>query len=337
MGRKTIYNNNLTNDEKWKEVLENNKILFDEFVEYCKSEDKSVESLKQYKANLKIFFIWNCNKNNNKFFVDLTIKDVIKYQNYLMSLNLSSARIRTLKSVLSSLANYVELIDGDTYPTFKNIINKIKPPSLTTIREKTILSNSDIEKILNTLVDKNLNQIACYISLAIFSGSRKQELLQFKTCFFNEENYQKEIGMYITPEKIRTKGKGKVGKPLNKYTIKSGFEKYLKLWINERNIKNINSEWLFISHGKKAKISTINYWMDLVTKLTGYTLYSHCFRHTYVTSLCKNNVSPDVIKDIVGWNDISMISTYNDQKMEDKLKEYFSEAGVKFTEKKNSI
>lgn len=329
MARSTVYNKGLTTKEKINKISKENKELIEDFLIYCESEDKSKESMKQYIPNLNVFFCWNLDFNNNKFFVDLTIKDIMKYQNYLMKLNLSSARIRSLKSVISSLSNYIEIVEIDRFPKFRNLINKIKPPANIKVREKTVLSEEEVDKMLNLLVEKGLYQMACYFALGVFSGSRKAELLQFKISYFDKKNYIEDIGMYLTPEKIRTKGEGRLGKPQAKYTLKN-FQKYLDLWIEYRKNKNIESDWLFISGiGSRAKISTANYWIDIIKKITGCAIYSHCLRHFFVTMLCKNNYPADIIREIVGWSDISMISVYNDQKMEDKLRKYFNKDGVK--------
>ena len=140
MGRSTVYNKGLTTKEKWEQVSEENKELYEDFLSYCKSADKSQETIRVYKNGLKIFFCWNVEFNRNKFFVDIKIKDIIKYQNFLMEKNQSSSRIRVLKSCLSSLSIYIETVEFEDYPNFRNIVNKILAPQLVKVREKTVLS-----------------------------------------------------------------------------------------------------------------------------------------------------------------------------------------------------
>ena len=46
MGRTTVYNDNLT--ESWNSVSEENKRLVKDFIRYCKSNDKSPQTIHQY-------------------------------------------------------------------------------------------------------------------------------------------------------------------------------------------------------------------------------------------------------------------------------------------------
>lgn len=335
--RSTIYNN-LTSQDKLDKISNENKLLFNEFIEYCKSEDKSEETIRVYKSDLNIFFCWNFEHNLNKNFVDIKIKDIIKYQNFLINKNQSPARIRSLKSALSSLSNYIETICFEEYPDFRNIINKIKPPANTAVREKTILTEDEVNKMLILLANGKYYQQACYLALAAYSGSRKSELLKFKVNYFQKENYNPKTGLFKMPETIRTKGKGKLGKQLKKYTFWKYFEPYFNLWMDERKKLGITSEWLFVTkNNNQAKISTANYWSQQITNLTGKVIYWHCFRHFLDTLLNKNNIPSSVIMEIFGWTSSEMVQYYNDQQVEDDFDKYFSEDGIKFVEKNNSL
>ena len=54
MGRKTVYNENLT--KNWENVSKENKRLVKDFIQYCKSNDKSPQTIFQYEEWLKVFF-----------------------------------------------------------------------------------------------------------------------------------------------------------------------------------------------------------------------------------------------------------------------------------------
>ena len=54
----------------------------------------------------------------NKYFPEISKRDIISYQNWLLRNNENSpARVRRLKSTLSSLSNYIEAILDDELPT----------------------------------------------------------------------------------------------------------------------------------------------------------------------------------------------------------------------------
>ena len=84
MGRKTAYNLIVT-DELWEKVNKENKQLLSDFIDYKRSSDKSPNTLYQYESILKVFFVWNLQNNNNKFFVDMKKREFIRFFNYMVT------------------------------------------------------------------------------------------------------------------------------------------------------------------------------------------------------------------------------------------------------------
>jgi integrase len=205
----------------------------DEFIEYLKGTAKSLTTINAYTNDLFLFFVWNLQYNDNKFFIDYTKRDVLKYQNHLVNeLELSPNRVRRRKATLSSLSNFIESMMDDLYPTYKPIINKIPSPPKQEVREKTVLEDEQIEYLLNYLVERKQYQKACIFALAGASGSRKSELLRFKVSYFTDENIIYG-SLYKTPEKIKTKGRGQ-GKFIYRYCIVAKFKPYHDLWLKQR-------------------------------------------------------------------------------------------------------
>ena len=331
MGRKTVHNN-LVLPEIYAQVLENNKNILSEFIEYLSSVDKSLTTIKAYEGDIKYFFIWNFQKNNNKSFTDLIKRDIMKYQNYLLNeLKLSSNRIRGLKSAISSMSNFIESMMDDLYPDFKNIINKIPAPVKQNSREKTVLSEEQVQFLLDYLVENKKYQQACAFALAVASGARKSELLRFKVSFFKDE-YIKN-GLYKTPELIKTKGRSSKGKMLNKYVLANQFKSYFELWMIQRLELGIVGEELFWtrydSGWKVANISTFDSWAEKFGEILNVDFYFHSLRHYFTTQLCKNNIPAEIIKDIIGWQNTSLISLYNDSDSDDEMEKYFDKDGIK--------
>jgi site-specific recombinase XerD len=340
MGRKTVYNY-IVSDELYDKVLEDNKNLLSEFVEYLRSVDRAYRTVESYVADVKIFYVWNLQKNNNKFFVDLTKRDIMKYQNYLLNeLGHSPNRIRRLKSALSSMSNFIESMMDDEYPDFKPIINKVSSPVLQPVREKTVLTEEQLEYLLSYLVENKKYQHACALALGIASGARKSELLRFKVSYFKDEHI-KYGALYKTPEMIKTKGRSNKGKMLYKYVLVSKFKKYFELWMQEREKLGILGEELFwTKYGndgewKPANITTLDSYAQTFSEILNISWYWHSLRHFFTTDLCKENIPESVVKDIVGWSNLEMVNLYNDQEIDDELGKYFNEDGIKGVEKKS--
>lgn len=322
--RSTVYHDNITQD--YDKVSKQNRDLVKYFLRYCKSNNRSPQTIIQYENWLKVFFCWNYAENEDKFFIDLKKRDFVSYFGYLRDLDVSSNRIASLKSVLSALSNEIELLYEDEYPTFKNQLRSLEAVHITTVREKTVLSNQDLVNILSSLVENEEYQAACYLALVCASGSRKAEMIQMKVNFFVPENEVFDGYMYATPL-IRSKGRGKEGKRIKKYVIKEAFQPYFDLWIKERENLGINNEYLFVS--KKggeyipATISTANTLASKISEVGGVDFYSHSGRHFFATLLKRQNFPDDIIVQIFSWADSSMIKVYNDIPPEEYMQDFF--------------
>lgn len=310
MGRKTVMND-LTTPEEIAAYNSENRQLKEDFLEYLRSTQRSPGTLKGYNSDLDIFFVWNMKYNGDKSFVNLTKRNIVAFQNWLITENKNSpARVRRIKSALSSFSNYIENICDDEYENFRPIIRKIENPVNTTVREKTVLTREQLDYLLDTLVKQGNEQIACCIALAAFSGRRKSELVRFKVSYFDESNVY--LGsLYKTPEKIKTKGRG-LGKYIYCYTLKHDFQPYLNLWLEKRVRLGIENEELFVvKHGNgytPATDQTVSGWAEQCERILGVPFYMHSLRHFFTTQLsAEKNLPDEVIKKLVGWDRLSPI------------------------------
>lgn len=333
MARGTVYNN-IVSEEKWNLVNKDNKELLSEWMEYLNSVDRSKETVLQYENDARIWFVWCLENANNKFFIDINKRDIMKFQNWLLNeLKLSPGRIRRLKSTISSLSNYITNVLDDVYPQFKNIVNKIPAPVNEPVREKTVFTPEEVESVLKKLVDTKKYQMACALALAAYSGSRKAELTRFKISYFAEENIKN--GLYYTPEKIKTKGHGTRGKPLTKFTIYSKFKPYFDLWMNDRKEKNVPDDIddLFVVYANgiwtKMNPSTLSNWAETLSKLFQRDYYFHAMRHFFTTELYRAGIPSEIIKEICGWSSVQMVSTYTDIEASEEFDKYFDDNGIK--------
>lgn len=273
-------------------------------------------------------------------------REFVKFFNYMVvNMRASSNRIATVKSILSSLSNYIENILDDEFEDFRNIVTKIEVSVKQPVREKTVLTEEDIERCLKILVEKKKYQQACYFALALASGARKAELLRFKVEYFDDSNIV--FGsLYKTPEKIKTKGRSSKGKMLYKYVFVKQFKPYFDLWMKEREELGINSEWLFVVRKQKsgkweqAEVFNANRWVDTISKLSGLPIYSHSCRHRYVTMMKEAKIPDSVIVEIMGWAKESggaMVAIYSDMDESETLADYFDENGIRTDIKQGKV
>ena len=339
-GRTTVYND-ITSEEKMKQVNPENLQLENDFIEYLESVDRAKSTIKQYRAILHVFWCWNLGFNNNKFFVDLTKREIAKFQNHGLNVwGWSPRRVRTVKAVLSSMSNYIENILDDEFEGYRPIVRKIESPANEAVREKSVFTVDELQELLDKFIEKEEYMKACLVALAMYSGRRKAELTRFKVEYFDDKNLICEGALYKTPEKMTTKGRGQKGKLLDVYTLAKPFRPYLDYWLKERERLGITSEWLFPKRqngewiDEHIEISYVDSVMKTLSDMSGRPMYAHLFRHFFTSFLSEQGIPDEVIKDIVGWNDVSMVSVYKDIDAEDAFDKYFGAEGIKQVEQK---
>ena len=337
-GRGTVYNP-LVTDELLAQVNPENMQLKKDFLAYLRSIDRAKTTLDSYDHDLDYFFCWNALYNGNKFFVDMNKREFARFQDFGLNENgWSSARVRRVKSTLSSLSNYIYNICDDLYESYKPVVRRIESPVNEPVREKTVLSDEQVNELLDKLVEKKKYNVACAVALAVFSGARKKELTRFRVDYFNDENIIFDA-MWKTPEKIRTKGRGnKTGKMLYKYVLLD-FKKYFELWMKERAEKGIDCEYVLCTeeNGKwvQAKIPTMDSYAETCSRFLGKPFYFHCLRHQLCSRLCKYNLPPKIIQEYFGWSSQDLISIYDDNEAVDDFGKYFSADGIVKQEEKS--
>jgi integrase len=331
MTRKT-YKQIITSPEVWEQVEPKNKKLIGQFLKE-KNTRSSDTTLKNYESDLQIFFTWNFLNNNNKFFIDIKKLEFSDFFSYATNeLKWGSARFSRMRSVLSSLSNFIEKFMDEEYPNYRNLILKsIENMPKSTIREKTILKEQQINRVFEYLEKNQEYQISCWLALAIGSGSRFSEILRFTTDIIDINNLAFNDIFIETSKPIKTKGRTKQGKLLTKYIIKDIFWERYQTWLKIRNEillkNNKNHNYIFIkSDGEIAKESLVRGWVSKIEDILQVPFYPHSLRHYVTTYLANMGLPYSLIKDIFGWESVDMVTIYDDTTAKDKnwneLKEF---------------
>lgn len=330
MPRKTK-KNVITSPELLAQINPENKQLLNDFINYLRSIQRSETTIEAYINDIEIAFVWNLQFNNDKAFVDWTKRNVVAYQNWLLSNNENSpARVKRLKASLSSMSNYICNVLDDEYPNFRNIINKVENPVNTPVREKSVFSEEQIDGLLNLLTEKGKYDKACALALALYSGRRKSELLRFKVSDF-DENHLTCGGALYKSDPIKTKGRGVQGKMLECFCLAKKFKPYFDNWMAYRKEHNIESIWLFPdaeNPEETLKVPTLNSWANTFSRYLNEDFYWHAMRHMTVTNFKRFGIPDTVIQSYIGWSDLSMVTVYSDLKADEQLSMYFNEDGM---------
>ena len=316
MARKT-FKKIITSEDKIKKINPKNKSLVKMFLNNLKK-NHSASTVKVYQSNFNIFFVWNMENNENKFFCDLRKIELNEFFDYCASeLKYNSARYSNMHSSLSSLSNFIENMLDDEYPAFRNIVKKIDKLPSTKVRKKTVFREETVDEFLNKLKKEKRYQEACYIALVISCGARFSELLRISTDLIDEK-YTVINGLFLeTTEEIKTKGRGQNGKMLKKYIIKDIFLPYYHLWLPEREKilkeKGLEHNSIFLKkNGEPATPAVVRNWIKRWEDELEENVYIHGFRHYWTTWLSNKNVSPALIQSLQGWESADMVNLYDD-------------------------
>lgn len=331
--------NKLTSPELLAQVNPINMELKEEFLQYLKAVGRSAGTISQYSNDLDIFFCWVLQNAKNKEFTAVTKRDIIAFQGWLINDNENSpARVRRIKSAISSMSNFCENILADEeeqYADFRSIVRKIENPALEPVREKTVWEDSELEELLDALTKSGDYEKACFLALAMYSGRRKAELCRFRVTDFGKDKLVCDGALYKS-DPLRTKGRGG-GKMIACYTLAKKFQPYLDRWLEKREEDGVDSNWLFPSKtvsGEHIQISTVNSWADTLSRMSGKDFYWHSLRHAFTTSLAKAGIPDGVIQTIVNWESADMVRLYKDIDAEEEIGMYFRDGEIRVPEKK---
>lgn len=334
MARKTKYNR-ITTPEKLAQINKNNKDLHRDFLDYLKSTHKSEGTIKGYDSDLNIFWVWVLDNLDNKNFQDITKRELVRFQNWLVEDNENSpARVRRIKAAISSLSNYIEAIldEEDEFKDFRSIVRKIESPTLQPVRERTVWKEDELLALLSILAEKGKIEQECFVALGMYSGRRKAELLRFKVSDFTQDHLVCDNALYKSAP-ILTKG----GKMLECYTLAKRFQPHLDKWLKYREEHCIESEWLFpdpSDHTKQRSIGSVNGWTITFSKYAEKDFYVHSLRSYYVSALLRAGIPDNVVVEIIGWSSAEMVKVYDDNPKEQKIAVYFKDGDIFIPESK---
>ena len=336
-GRGTVYNP-LVTDELLAQVNPENKSLMEDFLDYMKSIDRSPQTISSYRSDLLIFFTWVLLNLNNKRFVDITKREFSRFQSHaLETWKWSPKRVRRVKSAISSMSDFIENIldEEPEYQNYSKVINKIESPPNAAVREKTILSDEEVQLILDTLLERGKLQACCIVAVLAYSGMRKAELLQMRPEYFDEDHIIFDA-LHQT-DLIRAKGRGKNGHQMHKWILMQG-DKYIMPWIEKRKENGIECEWLFCTRDGDSwrKLESIDHIMDYISEIVNKPVYAHSFRHFVCTRmLTEYNLPSEVVREFFQWESVEMTKVYCDRNTMDDFGKYFSADGIVKQEEKS--
>ena len=276
---KNIYNV-FFDSEIWKLVNQDNKDLLDDFLMELKQNKKSSGTISQYKADIKGIYCHIYKNLENKSILELNKRDFRTYSLWLTeNCKISSARHNRLLSSLRSLLTFAE--NEDQYEYLVNTASKVKGLSKESVREIIFLTDEQIMKLKNKLIELKEYQSATLLMLAYDSAGRRGELSQVQKYSFldNENSNTNQV----------------VGKRRKKFSLFyfSGTKECAKLWLQQRGNDTIDSLWVMGRSDNKYSVTRemLYDWFlrirDLLTEIEDKETKfgSHSIRHSALQNM----------------------------------------------------
>lgn len=296
---------------------------------------RSDKSVIVKRSDYNIFLCWNYLYNDNKLIPEIKKYELMDYFDFgVNELGWGTSRFNSMHSSLNTLFNFIENFMDEDYVGFKNNMSKIEKPVKQTVREKTVLSEAQVNSLIEHIKELGDQQQLVYLLLCIGSGARISETLRFTTDIIDEDNLAFGGHFLKTTKMIKTKGFGKKGEPKYKYIYKDVFLEEYKKWLVQRKgilIKcNKSHNSIFVkSNGDPATIDKVNYWIkkwgqylsnDTKTnpKHEEVPTYAHCLRHYLATLLSRKGISQELVVAIFGWKSADMFNIYCDIEQDER-------------------
>lgn len=268
---KTNVYNRYFDEEKWEKVNKYNKKMLNDFLLELKSKRKSEGTIKQYKNNLRILFLFIYDELDNVPIHKLKKKHFRNYSIYLQDKGLSPRRVNSMLSAMRSMLTFAEEDDDYEDDIKINYAAKVKGIANEDVREIVFLEMEEVDIMRNYFIKNEMWFEAALISILIDTGARKNEVKQIEKDSVTSDGKFTNVVVGKRNKKFRLL--------YNKYS-KESVGKYLEM----RGQDDIKSLW--VKNGKVFDEDDIYYtvcsWRKILFEETGVfkNFNVHSFRHS---------------------------------------------------------
>lgn len=282
----------LYTNEIYEKVCSENKELLEDYILEMKSQKKAKGTISQYEFDIKAFFCWNHENNKNKSILDCKKRVFRKFFLDCQDSGSSGARLNRQQCSLRTMLEFA-CGDDDLYEDYEiNAMRSVKGVVKEGVREIVFLEDSQIQELIDELVNRKKYKVAMFVALAYESAGRKNELAQVdRSSFHNNGNETNEV----------------IGKRNKKFKLRY-YTKTKDLYENYIKEDGIEEGPLFYSMKKKVRtplsVNAYYAWIVDCRKVLedlgfGHLLINvHGFRHSNAENLLNgSHYMLDIIND----------------------------------------
>jgi integrase len=284
-------------DEKWKLVNEDYRLLVEEYISV---QNHSPQTKIQYTSGLRQFGWYIYDSMNNKPLYKITKRDFLRYISYLRdNRKLSSSAMSLKKACVSSLCNYIENVivgeeDYENYKLFRNFTRGLPAIPKNKVYDKIKVTYAEYEEMMKVLEDDENYLGMAWLATAMNVGARRSEIIQFKTEIlsypFSDDT------TFIYSHNVRLKGRGEDGK-IEPYMINREAIKYMKLWVEKRGYEH---EYIFTTKYQGVTNQMSPSWADyfcsdVLSDILSRRINPHLFKASCITHLLESGIKLELV------------------------------------------
>lgn len=322
--------NKLYDDEIYKLVNKENKMLLEDYQLELKSRKRAVKTIEQYSFDIRMLYCFIHENLDNKSILDLKKRDFRNFFLMLQESGKSSSRINRVQSSIRNLLEYA-VDDEDEYEDYvQNPMKKIKSVEKEEVREIVFIDDDQITYLLNFLLEKEQYQKALYLSLSYDSGARRNEIFQVeKHCFVEDNVFKTNIVVGKRSKKFPLMFSQRTRDVAKLYLEQRGEDTIDSLWVTGKgdNKRELGYDSLYNFAISFRAILESEYDMDI-------PLNSHSLRHSAaeeymqgrhhaLKNMGKTNLSINELKILLRHESIDITNSYLKNKDDDILDELF--------------
>lgn len=282
--------------------------IFTEFYSYMEEDDRSYNTIEHYiDYNVEFMDYITKGKRDDEYYKNVTQSNIRQFISSQRTKEKEGEIVRTGDSILatrwSAIKKFFTFLN-DLGFIDNNPVEGTKRPKVKTNNEVTFLEEDEINKLFKNIKEKSterlLNRDLCIFSLFISTGLRKSALVQI-----NVEDVNFKTNTITVIEKGRKERSIGFGENMRQLLLN---------WIQDRrDYFDVGERGpLFVSQWNN-RMSTKNVEMLLAKYINGVTdkhITVHKLRATAATQMGAHDVPVQVIKEILGHNNVNTTLRY---------------------------
>lgn len=269
--------------------------MIEQFESYLLDEGKSSNTVKGYIQSVNGFLKW-FGESKDVDFKQLHRENVKEYISFLKTIK--QAKPKTINTKLNALVKFNEFLIESKVQTDKAITKRDYVKVQQQYASLAKVELKDVEKFRQLVLDSGNKRNYAIVTLLSYGGLRISEALNLRINDFN----------LISRELIVQEGKGDKTRTV---FINDKVKSALQGWLKERQSKDIENDYLFISNrNKPLDRTTVNKLFKEHSERIGKAITPHDLRHFFCSHAIKSGLSVHEVANQAGHSNIHTTLLY---------------------------